>query len=168
MRGTGRVSRRDSAKALAALHASRELQRRNHAAFTLPWRRGWHRIRTSLGQPTKELGCLLRPPAAHLRGKNHQTGSRLASCKAEPLWSAALPRAEPSPCSGDTKVVSMASCAPCHTRRLSNASNAAWSRSRTKTLVETRPPASLHTWAAAHSNGKPLFPNTTTLEQAAR
>ena len=53
MRGTGRVSRRDSAKALVALHASRELQRRNHAAFTLPWRRGGTESARALANPRR-------------------------------------------------------------------------------------------------------------------
>ena len=75
------------------------------------------------------------------------------------------------------KVVSMASCAPCHRvrpcattsrRRPCKLLNSAKSISRTWRLVETRAPASLHTWAAGTSNGQPLLPNTPATAHAAQ
>ena len=46
--------------------------------------------------------------------------------------------------------------------------NPAKSMPRTLRLVETRTPASLHTWAAATSNGYSLLPNTLATAHAAR
>ena len=72
---------------------------------------------------------------------------------------------------GQTRRLRLECCQSiCHnlSRRLSIASNAARSMSRTKTFVVTRVPASLHTCAAATSRGKPLRLNTPASEHGAR
>ena len=83
----------------------------------------------------------------------------------------------PSRCTADTKVVSTANCAPpksgkqsttTSSLRLSWALGTPRSMSRTRRLVATRPPASLHTLAAALSKENPLLPKTPDREQAAR
>ena len=72
---------------------------------------------------------------------------------AAPSRSAAVLLAVPSRCNGDTNVVSMATCAPCHrvkpsattsSLRPSSTLTSAKSKSRTKVLVLTLAPASLH------------------------
>ena len=76
----------------------------------------------------------------------------------------------PSRRRGGSKVVSMASCAQCHRVRPSATTsrrspskllNSAKSMSRTWSLVVTRAAASLHTWAAATSNGETPLPRCT-------
>ena len=79
-----------------------------------------------------------------------------------PLWLPPL-------LTGETIVVSMASCAPRNngnpstttsSRLWSTAPRGGKSRSPTRTFNVTRPPASLHTRAAALSNAKPRLPST--------
>ena len=85
-------------------------------------------------------------------------------------------RATPLAVSGDTMVVSTASCAPFHKgkplamtsmRRSSKRATATF-RSRTSVLQVTRAPASLQTRAAARSSGHPRLRKAPDLAQAAR
>ena len=100
-----------------------------------------------------------------------------ASSNAAPSWSAALLRAVPSRCKGDTIVVSTANCAPskmvnpsttiCN-RMASTGLPPSMSRFLTKTIEDTRPPPSLHTCAAARSSANPLDPRTPASAHVAR
>ena len=73
--GPGRFSNRDSAKAFATLHASRELHQRNHAASTLPLRiMGTDSART-FANPRKKQSVSSDHLPQHLSSQHHQTGS---------------------------------------------------------------------------------------------
>ena len=96
---------------------------------------------------------------------------RLATWRHTPLTAAVRCFATPSLVKGQTKVVSTASCAPwkrsspsttTSSLLVSNWSTAPRSKSRTKMLVRTLPPASRQILAAAFSRLNPLRPNVPT------
>ena len=147
--------------------------------------------RFGLGQLADKLGGFVRPPASHFGAQDNQSGAaiapmelrvrvslrRLAVSRAAPSTLAHRGCGVPSRRSGETNVVSTASWAPWKSGnpstttsilRLSNGFGAARSMSWTLTFVDTRPPASLQTRAAADSNAKPLEPNTPATAHAAR
>ena len=161
---TGRRSNKDNENDLAKLHAQIALQRLTNAVLTLPCKIcgcssarvfamalrksavSWdHRPPSSTAKTTQRA-----PPSPENSG--HVVSFTLrAACKATPLVVAAYRRAVPSPCKGDTTVVSTATCAPCQrdnpttmtsTRRHSSGLEAPTSKSRIEP-VQTLPYACL-------------------------
>ena len=133
-----------------------------------------------LREHLQELGRLIRPPPAHLsRGPArdlHQTtkGKCVPSSGEQPLLETHLATlhlfwpCHPFPWR-QTRGVSIADCAPpkrdnssatTSRRRASLLLSQVASRSQTVTFVETRPPPSRHTCAAAHSNESTKAPPT--------
>ena len=103
--------------------------------------------------------------------------SRWACLRAIPFTTCALGRGTPSRRMGLTSVVSTANWAPLNsgrpstttsTRLLSSTPPTPWSKSRRKTFVRTRPPASRQMRADAVSRGNPLRPRIPTTEHAER
>ena len=125
----------------------------------------------SLPRPPSGARCLGPTSSLYVRSLR-----RRARANAVPSLLGAPLIALPSQCRADTKVVSTTNCAhpnrgrPSTTskRRASLTLEAAKSRSRTITLVVTRPRASRQVWAAALSTAKPRLPSTPVLAQAAR
>ena len=128
-----------------------------------------HRPPTSAATTTS----LALPPSPDISGYV-RSFRRLASVRATPSYGSAPGRAVPSRVRADTRVVSMASCAPpckgspsatTSCLRLSMRCGGHRSKSRTITFVRTRAPASRHTRAAALSSGNPLLPRTLPLRK---
>ena len=125
----------------------------------------WHLPGSGLGKSTQKLNHLpptsaprttrraLSPSPADLQARTFlPSSSLLQSCTIHGRCSGS--RCAIAAHRGDTIVVSMASCAPCHcvkpsatsSLRPSNLLCCARPRSRTNTLVDTRTPASRQTW----------------------
>ena len=182
-------SKRDAATALAAVQENKEPHLRRQACSTLlrskegsecafAWARelrndfvSWdHRPQTSTASTTNRA----RPGRPTSFGYLRSFRCR-AACKATP--SAMVRRGSPSAWRVLTMVVSTASCTPpkrgsppatTSSLRPSPAIGSATSRSRSRTFVATRPPASRQVRATTLSNGHPRLPKTPTRAQAAR
>ena len=174
--GCGRLSRRDNAKALSALHARMLLHLLNQAALTLFCIRtgavsalalARHLKNSAVSadqrpqslQPVRQAALGLHPPPI----PGCVASFVLRACfSATPRRRAAPRLVVPSRRKGDTISVSMANWAPWNKAnpsamtsilRPSNPLILAISKSRMKTFVVTLAPASLHTCAATHSRG---------------
>ena len=147
-------------------------QREHHGLWQ--WR-GWTRTWPLLWTIGHRLLCPGRPGGPS--GQFRVSSGLLRSSKAFPLMVAVPARAVPSLRTGETMVVSMASCAPFHSGKpsttTSNLRPSSWlnswrSMSPTRTFTRTRPPASRHTRAATFSRTQPRRPRTPAVPHAAR
>ena len=136
--------------------------------------------RSGSGQLRHKRPGLSRPTATHFHGEHHQPRDRgptnsgyvrsfylLAACNTTPSASAAEPCVTITvegahECRVHCQLTSPKQGKAVHPdlQRLSNGLGATRSRSRTNTLVVTRPPASRHMRAAALSKANPLRPKT--------
>ena len=103
--GTGRCSNNDKVRDHAILHANKALQRLTYAAVTGPCKSWEDSCALAFAKaPRKSTVSSDHRPPTSAASTTNQPGPPSLACE--------FRRAEPSPCRGDTKVVSTASWAP--------------------------------------------------------
>ena len=186
-----RRSRMEAANARAALHVRVAAQRILQACSTLFLKIGGSerafaraKMRRNVCVSSDHLPPTSPAKTTRRARERRPTNSGCVRSFLRRAWAKMMPSmfavpglAVPTPRMGDTRVVSIASCAPPYrgnpstrtsNRRASWAFGRARSISLTMTFTATLPPASRQTRAAALSTANPRLPNSPALEHAAR